>query len=179
MQSESSEASETEAETDDSSDSFYHSNNNDAQHSDFVDMESAERKLPVPSEDTNDGHCKNNEDAVAAEDVAGGVLPIDEELPPQEYASDINYSDAVEINGDDDGLCLRYFSGNAKRMKILCRKMKMELAALLKMMHHFMIRTTTQSRKKIKQPTRQLASLESSFGELCAGSQASNPFLRK
>ena len=156
-------------------------------------MESAERKLPVPSEDTNDGHC-NNEDAVAAEDDAGGALPIDEELPPQEYASDINYSDAVEINGDDDGLCLRYFSGNAKRMKILCRKMKMKLAALLKMMHHFMIRTTTQcprlqsiqmirkimvlSRKKIKQSTRQLASLESSFGELCAGSQASNPFLR-
>ena len=92
MQSESSEASETEAETDDSSDSFYHtrSNNNDAQHSDFVDMESAERKLPVPSEDTNDGHCKNNEDAVAAEDVAGGVLPIDEELPHQEDASESN-----------------------------------------------------------------------------------------
>jgi hypothetical protein len=157
-------------------------NNNDAQHSDFIDMESAERKLPVPSEDTNDGHC-NNEDAVAAEDDAGGALPIDEELPPQEYASDINYSDAVESNGDDDDDELEslpaLFSGNAKRMKILCRKMKMELAALLKMMHHFMIRTTTQSRKKIKQPTRQLASLESSFGELCAGSQASNPFLRK
>ena len=90
MQSESSEDSETEAETDDSSDSFYHSNNSDAQHSDFVDMESAERKLPVPSEDTNDGHCKNNEDAVAAEDVAGGVLPIDEELPHQEDASESN-----------------------------------------------------------------------------------------
>ena len=101
LQSESSEALETEAETDDSSDSFYHCNNNDAQHSDFIDMDSAERKLPVPSEDTNDGHC-NNEDAVAAEDDAGGILPIDEELPPQEYASDINYSDAVEINGDDD-----------------------------------------------------------------------------
>ena len=64
LQSESSEASETEAETDDSSDS---SNNNDAQHSDFVDMESAERQLPVPSEDTNDGHHCDNEDGSIAD----------------------------------------------------------------------------------------------------------------
>ena len=64
LQSESSEASETEAETDDSSDS---SNNNDAQHSDFVDMESAERQLPVPSEDTNDGHHCDNEDGCIAD----------------------------------------------------------------------------------------------------------------
>jgi hypothetical protein len=103
LQSESSEDSETEAETDDSSDSFYHRNNNDAQHSDFVDMESAERKLPVPSEDTNDGHCKNNEDAVAAEDVAGGVLPIDEELPHQEDASESNN---VHSGDGKKNLCL-------------------------------------------------------------------------
>jgi len=36
---------------------------------DFVDMESAGRQLHVPSEDTNDGHHCDNEDAVAAEDV--------------------------------------------------------------------------------------------------------------
>ena len=78
-------------------------NNNDAQHSDFIDMESAERKLPVPSEDTNDGHCKNNEDAVAAEDVAGGVLPIDEELPHQEDASESNN---VHSGDGKKNLCL-------------------------------------------------------------------------
>ena len=115
LQSESSEASETEAETDDSSDS---SNNNDAQHSDFVDMESAERQLHVSSEDTNDGHHCDNEDAVAAEDDAGGAgaLPIGEELPPQEDDSESNYIDAVESNEDDDDDELEslaaLFSGN-------------------------------------------------------------------
>jgi hypothetical protein len=101
LQSESSDASETEAETDDSSDS---SNNNDAQHSDFVDMESAERQSHVPSEGTNDGHHSGNEDAVAAEDDAGGAgaLPIGEELLPQEDDSESNYIDAIESDDDDD-----------------------------------------------------------------------------